>query len=268
MTAKKQEEKKDSSNKIVLPPPLDEVEVYSPVLLMKVASEDENDINDQFFLDYSKKQYLDLLQRGGEKRTEKDIKSEEDDSSSDRIEESEYNTDEEDANSDVRVYGDDEDDDDEEDFMIEDYEDMELDEDGEKIGMLNLCMGQILRQFNEQNGHGPDTRQLLEMRLALADKLGVEVLPLEHSFHPTNDGDESEDHTSLKRISENSLEDGNNDSQTKKKRVKFSSCLEEEHIFLSDSVEEGQEMLSESIEEDEEILSSSVESLNEQEVVA
>merc|ERR1712043_42390 len=118
----------------------------------------------------------------------------------------------------------------------------------ERIGMLNLCMGQILRKFHEEHGHGPDTRQLLEMRHALAGKLGVEVpdLPTEEM----DDGaatveNETEDDTLVlssspnhddndisleanKRKSSSTPQDNNED--TPRKRVKFSNMVEEQEI--------------------------------------
>merc|ERR1719232_177993 len=209
MTKKKEEK---NENRIVLPPPLDEVEVSNSVLLMKVAHENEN--TDQFFLDYKKESWLDLIRRGGEKKN--------------HVEENEEEEEEccsDDADSDVRVFGDEESDEEDEEFMLEDCEDcddMELDGDGERIGMLNLCMGQILRQFYEENGRGPDTRQLLEMRHALAERLGVEVPPLDC----TDNDSETVDSTSLKRPP---LEDNDDSDEAKRKKVKFSSCLEEEH---------------------------------------
>lgn len=57
----------------------------------------------------------------------------------------------------------------------EDGEYFELDEEEERVGMMNILMGQILRKFREENGRGPDTKELLQMRQALAMKLGVDV---------------------------------------------------------------------------------------------
>ena len=48
-----------------------------------------------------------------------------------------------------------------------------------QVGMMNLIFGQILRRFREENGRGPDTRELLEMRSALAERLGVDVPPVD-----------------------------------------------------------------------------------------
>ena len=38
-----------------------------------------------------------------------------------------------------------------------------------------MILGHLLKKFREENGRGPDSLELLEMRKALADKLGVEV---------------------------------------------------------------------------------------------
>ena len=74
--------------------------------------------------------------------------------------------------------GSDEDEGSDEEFGLEDMDDDEDDEDAQ-VGMMNLIFGQILRRFREENGRGPDTRELLEMRSALAERLGVDVPPVD-----------------------------------------------------------------------------------------
>lgn len=39
---------------------------------------------------------------------------------------------------------------------------------------MNLILGQILKRFQEENGRGPDTQELLTMRAALCSKLGID----------------------------------------------------------------------------------------------
>jgi hypothetical protein len=41
--------------------------------------------------------------------------------------------------------------------------------------LFNLLMSEVLRKFREENGHGPSTEELLELRSAVATKLGIEL---------------------------------------------------------------------------------------------
>lgn len=158
-----------------LQPPLTDSGVRGDILILKVApteevldddDDDDDDgdhekavvvpTNDEFFLDYTKEEYIAFASRtdvvapemeggdDGEEEEEEDIEEEEDE---------EYSGEEDEE----------EDDDDDED-------DLES-----QVAMMNLIMGQVLRRFHEENGRGPDTRELLELRSALAEKIGVEV---------------------------------------------------------------------------------------------
>ena len=176
-----------------LQPPLSFVEVRGDILLMRVAEteeeldtkeleidnskeasskvseekveEIEEDVqkqvsvpsNDDFFLDYTKDEYLKFISRT-------DI--EEVDESSD--EEDESDGEEEGGGLAAFLGNGDEDEEGDED------EDFDPDED-ESVGMMNMILGHLLKKFREENGRGPDSLELLEMRKALADKLGVEV---------------------------------------------------------------------------------------------
>lgn len=176
-----------------LQPPLSFVEVRGDILLMRVAETeeelDEKELeidnsskeevseekveeieeevqkqvsvpsNDDFFLDYTKDEYLKFISRT-------DI--EEVDESSDEEDESDG---EEEGGGLAALLGVGNEEDDEE---GEEDEDFDPDED-ESVGMMNLILGHLLKKFREENGRGPDSLELLEMRKALADKLGVEV---------------------------------------------------------------------------------------------
>lgn len=159
-----------------LQPPLDKVRVRGDILLMRVAKTDEaldddddddnegsaknkkkaahNKLrvlpNDEFFLDYSKEEYVNFASRTDVHAPEP---AEDDD-------------DEE------------EEDDDEEEEDDEDY-DPSMEDEEEKQAMLNLVMGEVLRKFREEHGRGPDTRELLEIRGHVASQLDVEVATLE-----------------------------------------------------------------------------------------
>mmetsp|Transcript_28317 Transcript_28317/g.56979 ORF Transcript_28317/g.56979 Transcript_28317/m.56979 type:complete len:471 (+) Transcript_28317:311-1723(+) len=121
--------------------------------------------NDEFFLDYSKEEYLKFASRT-------DVEGppilEESEESSEEENEEEAGT--------AKADGDEDEDYDPE---VEELSDEEYDDEEHQVGMMNLILGQILRKFHEENGRGPDTLELLEMRKALADRLGVEVPPVD-----------------------------------------------------------------------------------------
>jgi Family of unknown function (DUF5880) len=172
-----------------LQPPLDRVRVRGDILLMRVAKTDEaldddddddddkNEDgtdggqvekkakkrsahqklrvlpNDEFFLDYTKEEYVDFASRTDVRAPEPAEDDEEDDEEEDDEE--------------------DEDDDDDDDY------DPSMEDEEEKQAMLNLVMGEVLRKFREEHGRGPDTRELLEIRSHVASQLDVEVATLE-----------------------------------------------------------------------------------------
>ena len=201
-----------------LQPPLHDVRVRGDILMLKVNAiedEEENQVtttemkNDEnslpsstqnsendFFLNFTRDEYLKFASR-------KDIpmitntKNEENISSSDdaydglnvKIVETQNDEDE--------VYDSDDEDDEYLDNEEEDgdYEE-EMDEEEERVAMMNLLMGQIIRRFRQENNRGPDTKELLEMRQALAMKLGVEVpdLPEEYETKSHEEDDNHEQH--------------------------------------------------------------------------
>ncbi|KAL7498887.1 hypothetical protein ACHAWT_006765 [Skeletonema menzelii] len=116
--------------------------------------------NDDFFLDYSMEEYLKFASRtdveGPPILEESDESAEEDDEG-------------EAGESKDEDY----------DPEVDELSDEEYDDEEHQVGMMNLILGQILRKFHEENGRGPDTLELLEMRKALADRLGVEVPPVD-----------------------------------------------------------------------------------------
>ena len=201
-------------NPHLLQPPLDRVEVRGDIVLMRVAETEEeldnvnvgggkdyekeimdaNDeagesggekkkvhvpTNDEFFLDYTKEEYLKFTSRT-------DIVAPEVDSSDE--EEEDESIDGENGARATLADGDDdgEDDENDEDFDplaggSDDEEDM--DEEEAAVGMMNMILSHMLRKFREENGRGPDSLELLEMRKALADKLGVDVPPVDEGSH-------------------------------------------------------------------------------------
>jgi hypothetical protein len=230
-----------SINPHQLQPPLDQVQVYGDILLMRVAptdevldsdSEDDNDdndkeepnqeaspetvlnnkeehgngdqtgdpeekkdtkeeatknstneenapakieipTNDEFFLDYTKKEYIHFASR-----TDIIAPSIEEDEDGSDSEEEEEQEEEVEGDNDENEGEEGEDEEDDEDYDVEEEESEDEDEDS-SVGMMNLVLGQILKRFRMENGRGPDTRELLEIRMALAERLGVDVPPID-----------------------------------------------------------------------------------------
>jgi hypothetical protein len=176
MCGKSQEE--GPLNPHQLQPPLTDSVVRGDILILKVApteevlddddDDDDDDgdhekavvvpTNDEFFLDYTKEEYIAFASRtdvvAPEMEEGDDGEEEEEEEEEEEIEEEE----------DEEYSGEEEEDDD------DDEDDLES-----QVAMMNLIMGQVLRRFHEENGRGPDTRELLELRSALAEKIGVEV---------------------------------------------------------------------------------------------
>ncbi len=150
--------------------------------------------NEEFFLDYTRAEYLrfaartDIVAKPIGTVADEYSESEEEENATETSAKDNVNDQEELLETQVNAAIDNEpnenEDDDEHDA---DYDPDELDEEDEEdfdsedhqVGMMNLILGQILKKFHEENGRGPDTLELLEMRKALADKLGVEVPPVD-----------------------------------------------------------------------------------------
>lgn len=177
-----------------LQPPLHDIVVRGDVMLLKVAeTKEELDeegesppqnlemmSNEEFFLDYTKKEYIQFASR-----TDIEIPPPSNEDSE------EYDDDEEEIS------------DDEED---DEPTDEGIDED-EAGSILNLIMGEVLKKFREENGRGPNTHEVLELRSQVAAQLGVEVPSVEE--------------IEGKRPAEEDNED--NAHQPQEKKVKFTS---------------------------------------------
>jgi hypothetical protein len=169
-----------------LQPPLNDVEVRGDILLMRVAEtkeeldeddENEEDVSheepiqlhvptsDEFFLDYTKEEYLKFAARTDvvweEPEEEEESEEEEEEAETTMNGTTAHEEEEGDPTYDPEAEA--------------SSSDEEYDSEEHQIGMMNLILGQILRKFHEENGRGPNTLELLDMRKALADKLGVEV---------------------------------------------------------------------------------------------
>ena len=132
--------------------------------------------NSEFFLDYTKEEYLKFAARTDIVAQETSSSSEDEESEGEEAEGPQPST--------AALLADaNEDDEDSNDGDFDPDADPD-DEDGEddeehQVGMMNLILGHMLRRFREEHGHGPDSLELLEMRKALADRLGVAVPPVD-----------------------------------------------------------------------------------------
>ena len=169
-------------NEHQLQPPLHNARVRGDIVVMKVAEteeeldKDDNDdagkeaqapsvpSNDEFFLDYSKEAYIKFASRTD--IPEHDIETEH---SEDEEEEEEEEEEGEDSGAKMPGIDNGGEEEDDEEVDIE-----EIPED-DKSAMLNLVMNEVLRQFREENGRGPNTAELLDLRANIAKELGVEI---------------------------------------------------------------------------------------------
>lgn len=230
-----------------LQPPLHAATVYGDILLMRVAAteegeeevvqeRDENPVkgnptiataasvsksygaedsegalvperivpNDEFFLHYTKEEYIKFASRTDivpQELPEQTIEGEDDASEGEEIQDDEEEGDDEDEGEDDEQDGDYE--------VGSDEEDMEEDEC--QIGVMNIILAQILKRFREENGRGPNTEELLAMRSALAEKLGIDEALIND---PRVSCDENQ-------AGEKRKADGSTDDANREKRVKF-----------------------------------------------
>ena len=177
--------------------------------------------NEEFFLNYTKEEYVKFALRTDIKPTEnKDATVEEDGEALGAEDGSE--SEEEDEN-------DGEDDDDDDDDGDEEYTE-QFDEDDEdcQISVMNLILGQIIKRFREENGRGPGTEELLTMRSALAEKLGIVV---EEDDIEGGDVDDNEAETEINDSDDNNASESatkkrksdDNGEEGREKRVKFTN---------------------------------------------
>jgi Family of unknown function (DUF5880) len=129
--------------------------------------------NDEFFLDYTKDEYIAFASRTDVVATPID----EDDDDDDEDDEGE---------------NDEEDDDEEEDDGIEDEEE-------DKHLLLNLILSEVIKSFREDNGRGPDSVELLDLRSRIAEQLNLSLpppappIPEDDRKRKTNDDEDYQD---------------------------------------------------------------------------
>lgn len=210
-------------NPHLLQPPFDNTKVQGDILIMRVAKEEEKleheedgsdkikeesaSGEDDFFLDFTKDDYIAFAKR--------------DDVEPPEFEEQDEDEEEEEIEGASDDNDDDDDDDEEEDYVVEDDEDGDDDAEAQ-IGMMNLIMAQVLRRFHEENGRGPDTRELLELRSALAQKLGIDLPEVAAAAEEDEQDDSKPAATGKRSADEENGTTGDADDDHEAKRVKFS----------------------------------------------
>jgi Family of unknown function (DUF5880) len=190
-------------NPHILQPPFDDCTIRGDVLLMRVADENDDDDdegddpatnlsnamdnftnsmaipNDEFFLDYTKEEYIAFASR-----TDIVAPAVEDDE-----EDEDY------------MYGNGEhsgDDEGDEEFNVD-----ALDEEDDKRVLLNLILGEVIKSFRHENGRGPDSEELLELRSQVAEKLHLTLPPRAPPVEGKRKGEDHEpspDSPSPKRV--------------------------------------------------------------------
>lgn len=207
-----------------LQPPFDKAKIYGDVLLLKVAEcEDPLDdpattkpvemvTNDEFFLNYTKEEYLTFAARTDVVPPALPSDNEDDDEEEGCLEEEEEND----------WSGCEEGEDDEEDVSEEEAQ----------AAMMNLLMTAVLRKFQEENGRGPSTEELLVLKMTVAQKLGI---PREEDGN-NNDIDEESPNQEKEEQSEESKKRGTEDSpaeatsEPQSKKVKFDAEVSNETV--------------------------------------
>lgn len=206
------------------------------------SSEEETNVplqvpsNEEFFLDYTKNEYLAFATRTNvahPPQQASDSSQEEEEDGTMQEPTGEENGDKSGAG------GGDEDDDDDDDYQL--MEDMEeMTEEEEKSAMLNIVMSELLRKFREENGRGPDTRELLEIRASVAEQLGVEVATFDdaHAGAEEDSSQQAEGTNARKRKAESDatgMDESDNIDVPNAKRVSFHSNLVSEHHYEGDN---------------------------------
>jgi hypothetical protein len=173
-----------------LQPPLHNMTICGDILLLKVRQEEEDiDPTKPFFQDYTKEDYATFASRTidetakEEQEEEEPLQEKEELSisttstedcsssySSSSIEEGGEDEEEEEEQSED---GEEKDSSEETEEAHDDDDDDDYVEDVSELGMFNLVMGSFLRQYQENNGRGPSTEELLFMRQTLAEKMGI-----------------------------------------------------------------------------------------------
>lgn len=234
-----------STNQIINPhrlkPPLHNETICGDILLLKVRQgEEEEDQSSPFFQDYTKEDYAAFTNTSsaepeGEMQEEKAPTEDEEEyltsGSSDMDDNSSTSSSSSQEGEEDEEEGEEETDGSEEaEEANSDDDDGDYIEDVSESAMFNIVMGTVLRQYQESNGRGPTTEELLCIRQTIAEKMGI-VLDsttdtttnlTNNSGSPTGKHKHSDDTEETKLPSFSSKASGNlSCCSPAKKRVKF-----------------------------------------------
>lgn len=215
-----EDEADDSSNwnPHKLQPPFDNLKIRGDILIMKVAEVDDPldkpgaDAsaaaapmpNEDFFLPYSKEEWLRFAARTDYVPPELPEEEEEEES-----EAGEEDCEQEDEG---EWSGEDDKEEDEDD----------IDEEKAKGAMLNLVLSTCLKKFRDDNGRGPNTEELRVLKMTVAHKLGMDLPGMELQENEEVDSEKEEDEEE-EANGENEKKRSSEDTQAKDnaKKVKF-----------------------------------------------
>jgi hypothetical protein len=188
-------------NPHVLQPPFDKQVIRGDILLMRIAetdevldadgaedgaADDEKAVNgdgkvskkpmkiealpnEEFFLNYTKKEWVVFASRTDV--VAPDLEGEDEDDEDDENYAPKDDDDDDDDNEEEHEDG--EGDDEEDDEFVPGEEDMD-DEESRRV-MLHVILSEVIKQFREDNGRGPDSDELLDLRAQVAEQLGVQL---------------------------------------------------------------------------------------------
>jgi len=219
-------------NPHLLQPPLHNITARGDILVMKVAESKEDDeseddgespelellSNEEFFLDYSKAEYLEFASKKIDPEPATEKAQGEDVEAADGADD--------DSGGDGEEDGDEEED--------EDY-DPEENEEMDKTALLNIILSGVIQKFREDKGRGPNTEELLNLRSAVAAELDVKISSIP---------DENDEETSNGKRPVHENEDDTNEKATK--RVKFVTEQEKSDENHSESGAEENEVVNDS----------------------
>ena len=214
-----------------LQPPLHNLDARGDILVLKVAEtreelDDEDEectletlTNEEFFLNYTREEYLHFASRTDiveQEPSPSGSEATDDANDTEEVGDEIDNADDEACGSeDADEATDDQGEEEEED---EDYE-WEESEELDKHGLLNIILGGVIEKFREDNGRGPNTEEVLDLRRAVAAELDLEIPELPNQ----PDGDQLPEGESSATARKRPNVGGDDGRQSK--RVKFAKHL-------------------------------------------
>ena len=237
-----------------LQPPFHDCPIRGDILLMRISTDEEEDDddddteedaaaktsaiigkaiqdittatakpNDEFFLDYTKDEYIAFASRTDIVAIDDD---DDDDGDGCDYEEEKGENDEGDEDDDEEGEGEEKDDED-------DDEEEGEDEEEDKHLLLNLILTEVIKSFRKDNGRGPDSEELLDLRSRIAEQLNLTLPP---PASPIPEGDRKR-----KTIDDHNDEhhDDNHSTSPSPKKVKFDPDIIEKAEENDNDIDDG-----------------------------